>query len=133
MKMLNLPKKPLARAMYASLFMSGGTLFFLGLSTQGFNPLNIDSIALIDVAIFLLIAWRIYAMSRIAAVAGLIFYLLSQLVLIADFGFTMSIIPILITLTFIHSVRGTFAYQKFKEQEVEEKNLTSKTVQDRQK
>lgn len=121
-------RKVAHQGMYASLFISGITLFLLGLSTQGFNPFNIDAYVLIDITIFLLVAWRIYAMSRIAAVVGLLFYILSQIYMMTEVGFRMSIIPLFITLTFINSIRGTFAYQKFDEQETEEENLTTEAT-----
>lgn len=116
-------RKAARQGMYASLFISGVTLLLLGLSTQGFNPFKIDAYVLIDVTIFLVVAWRIYAMSRTAAVVGLLFYILSQIYTMSEVGFTISVVPIFITLTFVNSIRGTFAYQKFNGQEIEEESL----------
>jgi|GEM_PF-2602629 hypothetical protein len=107
-------KKAANQGMYASIFIAGTTLLLLVLSTQGFNPMNLDSYALIDIMIFVIIAWRIYAMSKTAAILGLAFYILEQIFLFNDFGFRMSAIKVIIVIAFINSIRGTYAFNVLK-------------------
>ncbi len=107
-------KKAANQGMYASIFIAGTTLLLLGLSTQGFNPMNLDAYSLIDIMIFVIIGWRIYAMSRTAAILGLAFYILEQIFLINDFGFRMSAVKMIIILAFINSIRGTYAFNVLK-------------------
>jgi len=107
-------KKAANQGMYASIFIAGTTLLLLGLSTQGFNPMDLDTYSLIDIMIFVIIGWRIYAMSRTAAILGLAFYILEQVYLINDFGFRMSAVQIIIVLAFINSIRGTYAFNVLK-------------------
>jgi len=107
-------KKAANQGMYASIFIAGTTLLLLGLSTQGFNPLDLDTYSLIDIAIFVLIAWRIYAMSRTAAILGLAVYILEQVFLFNDFGFRLSAVQMIIVLAFINSIRGTYTFNVLK-------------------
>ena len=107
-------QKAANQGMYASIFIAGTTLLLLGLSTQGFNPLDLDTYSLIDIAIFVLIAWRIYAMSRTAAILGLAVYILEQVFLFNDFGFRLSAVQMIIVLAFINSIRGTYTFNVLK-------------------
>lgn len=113
------------QGMYAALFVVIGTSILLILSTQGINPLNLTLFSLVDVAIFGLVAWRIRVMSRPAAILGLAFYILGQIITIAQFGFRTSILPIFITLAFINGIRGTFAYHKYTELNLDEGQLSN--------
>jgi len=107
-------KKAAKQGMYASVFIAGTTLLLLVLSIQGFNPMNLDAYSLIDIMIFIIIAWRIYAMSRTAAILGLAFYILEQIFLFNDFGFRMSAVMVIIIFAFINSIRGTNAFNVLK-------------------
>ena len=69
--------------------------------------------ALVDATFFAIIAFCIYQMSRVAAIVGVVYYFLTRI------GWWSSHwqnvwLAILITVMFINSIRGTFAYYKFK-------------------
>jgi len=75
--------------------------------------------AFTDTVIYSLIAWRIYKMSRVAAVFGLIVYLYSVLFpfFFSDAG-ELSVVDAflatLFTVLFINGIRGTFAYHRYR-------------------
>jgi hypothetical protein len=118
----NSAKKAANQGMYASIFIAGSTLLLLGLSLQGFNPLNLDAYSLIDVIIFSIIAWRINAMSQTAAILGFALYILEQVIFFNEFGFRMNGIRIIIIFAFINSIRGTYSFnvlRKYSNQETE--------------
>ncbi|HBL58637.1 MAG TPA: hypothetical protein DDZ80_09010 [Cyanobacteria bacterium UBA8803] len=77
----------------------------------------IDAWAFWDVGIFVAIAWGIHKMSRFAAVAGLVLYIVEQIIMRisnpSNFGAGLFIV-ILFILAFINAVRGTFAYHRFR-------------------
>jgi hypothetical protein len=110
----NSAKKAANQGMIASIFIAGSTLLLLGLSLQGFNPLNLDAYSLIDIFIFVIIAWRISAMSKTAAILGLAFYILEQIILVNEFGFSMNAIRVIIIFAFINSIRGTYSFDVFR-------------------
>ncbi len=58
------------------------------------------------------LAFGIYRKSRIAAISALALYLVGRGYLWIKAGPYFGVIPVLITLAFLHGVRGTFAYQK---------------------
>jgi hypothetical protein len=106
-------RKAAYQGVYASFFIAGSTLILLGLSYQGFNPMNLDAYSIIDVVVFTIIGWRIYAMSQTAAIIGLAFYILEQVYLVNEFGFSMNAMRIIIIFAFINSIRGTYAFSVF--------------------
>lgn len=61
-----------------------------------------------------LIAMMIAKMSRLAAIAGLLFYLVDRLVFIAPNSGGNSIIMLLFIFAFVNSIRGTFAYHRIR-------------------
>jgi hypothetical protein len=70
--------------------------------------------------IYGLIGFLIYRMSRFAAIAGLVMYLSDRLVLLAQQGLSMNVIfTIFFVFAFINSIRGTFAYHRFRRQRTE--------------
>ncbi|HEY9609785.1 hypothetical protein [Allocoleopsis sp.] len=67
------------------------------------------------VALYGLVAFLIYRMSRIGSVMGLIIYLIDRLMIVAKTGISGNlVITILFIFAFINSVRGTFAYHRFR-------------------
>ncbi|BAZ03679.1 hypothetical protein [Calothrix sp. NIES-3974] len=80
-------------------------------------PVNVWS--LIDAVIMGIIAWRIYRMSRVAALAGLIYYIIGQISMFSasEGKYKVGFVTILITLAFVNSVRGTFAYHRLQKTE----------------
>jgi nitrate reductase gamma subunit len=76
--------------------------------------------ALIDAAIFGLIAWGIYRMSRVAAVAGLVLYIIERIAMHIVMGksrISGIFITVLFLVMFINAVRGTFAYHRMRNAE----------------
>ncbi len=65
--------------------------------------------------IYGLIAFMIYRMSRWAAIAGLVLYLGDRTALLVQQGISINVIvSILFVFAFINSIRGTFAYHRFR-------------------
>ena len=75
---------------------------------------GIDAWAYLDAVLFAAITFGIYKLSRFAAVAGLVLYVLESLYAMAQLAGPRSgiVLRIIITLAFIHAVRGTFAYRR---------------------
>jgi len=69
---------------------------------------------LADVAFFLLIACGIYKIYRVAPIIGLFFYFVPRLVYWIQHGPNNILFGIIITLAYITSIRGAFAYHRFK-------------------
>jgi hypothetical protein len=81
--------------------------------------LGIDIYALIDAALFLIIAVGIWKMSRVAAIAGLILFIIERGLSIAEGGGTSNvIILIFFLLMFINGIRGTFKYHQLQRKAV---------------
>jgi hypothetical protein len=67
----------------------------------------------VDAAIFGAIAYGIRRKSRTAAISGLVLYASNVVYGFIVFGARSPLIPALVTLAFVHGVRGTFAYHEF--------------------
>ena len=105
---------------WAACFVTGMTAILAIASIAGVLPsgIPIDGWALVDAAIFAAIAWGIYQMSRVAAVAGLVIYILEKIYMHAVAGASIGaglLVSLLITLAFVNAVRGTFAYHRMKQ------------------
>ncbi len=116
----------------ASLVLAGVTTAFAIAATQNALPselLELDEVfnplLFVDALIYGAIAWGIQRMSRIAAIAGLSIYLLSRVLLhmsgVPTNLFGMAITT-LISVAFINAIRSTFAYHRFKRQQVSERD-----------
>ena len=67
--------------------------------------------SLVDSVLFAIVGFGIYKMSRAAAVIGLVLYLVERAYAMTQgHGGKVSFVVIFVTLCFIHSIRGTFAY-----------------------
>ncbi len=99
----------------ASLFTCGVTTLFVLLSLLGISQ-QVPIVALVDVVIFGIIAWRIYHMSRIASVVGLTLFFAEKVFMFSQEGFKFEILPIFLIFAYVTSIRGTFAYRKYQEQ-----------------
>ncbi|MBW4518560.1 MAG: hypothetical protein KME16_02345 [Scytolyngbya sp. HA4215-MV1] len=104
---------------WAACFVTGMTALLAIASIVGVLPsgVPINGWALIDAGIFGAIAWGIYQMSRVAAVAGLVVYIAERIYMQVAAGAQPGaglIVSIFITLAFINAVRGTFAYHRMK-------------------
>jgi hypothetical protein len=103
---------------WAACILAGMTGIFALASILGVLPkgLLISGWGLVDAALFGIIAWGIYRMSRVAAVAGLVFYIVEQVIAIAtsDTKKGFGIVAILMIMAFFNAVRGTFAYHRLR-------------------
>ncbi len=77
--------------------------------------LGVSIFALIDAAMFALIAYGIHKKSRTAAVSGLCVYLLERLYMLKSGGANgggATLMAMFLTLAFVTAIRGTFAYAR---------------------
>ncbi len=89
------------------------TTIFALLAINGTKPVaGINGAALFDAAIFIGIGIGIGRLSRVAAVAGLVIYIAERLYMMSLNGPAGLWMTIALTLIFINSVRGTFAYRR---------------------
>lgn len=106
-------QKASKQGLWASAWCAGATIIFVVLSLLGFQMFNFDMLALFDAFLFIIIGWGIYKVNRIAAIAGLSLYILERILMWTEHGPKNPAVAIFITLMFINSVRGIFAYHKF--------------------
>jgi lysylphosphatidylglycerol synthetase-like protein (DUF2156 family) len=75
---------------------------------------------MIVLVIYATFAVMIYKMSRVAAILALLVYVGDRLFMIAQQGVSgQSVVAILVVFAFINSIRGTFAYHRFRHQRQE--------------
>lgn len=99
----------------AACFCAGATLLVVILNEMKVfdEPLlNADKGALIDVVCMLGVAIGTWWLSRTAAVFGLLLYWSGQVVALQETGRTNFTMVILLSMMFLNSVRGTFAYHR---------------------
>lgn len=100
----------------AAVFVAAVTAVFSILAIFGVQILaGFSPTALLDAAIFGVVAWRIYRMSRAWAVVGLVGFVVERVYALYLHGFNAgagSIVGVFILLGFINGVRGTFAFHK---------------------
>ena len=109
-------KKAARQGFWAAVFCASMTAVLSILGHAGIEVFGIKNFGLLelgDAVLYAVIAWRIYKMSRIAAIAGLSLYLYSRINMWVDYGPRNPVIAIIFTLMFINSIRGTFTYHKF--------------------
>ncbi|HAK87589.1 MAG TPA: hypothetical protein DHV16_09260 [Nitrospiraceae bacterium] len=111
-------QKASKQGLWASAWCAGATIVFVVLAQFGSQMFNFDSSALLDAFLFIIIGWGIYKMNRIAAVAGLALYIIERLYMWSASGPKNPAIAIFITLMFINSIRGIFAYHKIKKAQI---------------
>ncbi len=97
-------------AMWASYIIAAVSALF---TLLGAAPLA----ALVDAALFALIGFGIRRMSRTAAVAGLLLYVLEQVQGLIERGSGFGVIGLVVTFLFVSSVRGTFGFQRQRKRE----------------
>ena len=79
---------------------------------------GIDAWAYVDAAIFAIIAFGIWRMSRAAAVIGLLLFIAERVDMYVS-AHSFSVLSLLLLLMFVNGVRGTFGYRRFAEDEAE--------------
>jgi hypothetical protein len=90
-------------------------IFVVILATTG-APVNYQLLIVMSI-VYALIGMMIYRMSRLAAIGGLVLYLVERAVMIAQTGAgggNIALIAIF-TLAFVNSIRGTFAYHRMRD------------------
>jgi hypothetical protein len=110
---------------WAALYCAGSTIVLVTLNTFGAQLGNFDMNALADAFLFAIIGFGIWKMSRTASVAGLALYIIERSYAWATSGLKNPVVAAIFTLLFIHSVRGTFSYHKFKKQNLSVNPTTS--------
>lgn len=110
-------KKASKQGLWASTWCAGATIVFVVLAQFGVQMFNFDLWALLDAFLFIIIGWGIYKMNRIAAVAGLLLYILERISMWSEHGSKNPAMAIIITLMFINSIRGIFAYHKMNKEQ----------------
>lgn len=105
-------RKAAKQGMYASFIIAVFLFILLLVNTPELSLQNVDPYSVVDILIYILIGWRIGKMSKTAAVLGLIVYLISQVYIVAEMGFSYSFIKILFILMFVNAIRGTFTFRK---------------------
>lgn len=104
----------------AAAFVAGVTALFGVLAIFGVEILpGFSRISLVDSALFAIVAWRTYKMSRAWAVVGLVMFVVGRVIAFYLSGVTaMSGIigGLLLLLLFWNGVRGTFAYHRLSTQ-----------------
>ena len=98
---------------WACIFCAAATILLVAINYFGTNLLNFTPWALLDAFLFIIIGWGIFKMNRFAAVAGLALYIIERISMWAEHGPKNFVMAIIITLMFINSVRGVFAYNKY--------------------
>jgi len=107
-------RKTARQAIWAAIFVVVVTLVFATLAAFGTSVAGISPAAFLDAAIFGIIAIGIWRMSRVAAVAGLVLFVLERLLMFPENHSTGSlIVGIAIAIAFANGVRATFAYHRF--------------------
>jgi hypothetical protein len=103
----------------AAVLIAVANLVFAGLVAWGIKPLPMSEVGpeapIIASAMYVALACGIHAMSRVAAVLGLLLYLGDRVMLWGEIGPRAggTIISVFLALMFANAVRGTFAYRGF--------------------
>jgi hypothetical protein len=114
-------EKAIVNGFGAAAFVASVTTIIALISIFLHKPiLGIDCWGLFDAMIFAAIAFGIYKKSRASPVAGLVVYVIERVYMMSTNGAPTSgvIMTFILTMSFVHGIRGTFAYSKFNRQVV---------------
>jgi len=103
----------------ACFLVAGGTAIIAGMSVWLDKPvLGMDAWAFVDAGIFAISGWRIWRLSRMWAVLALAMFIIESVNAIASHPLpAVFVMRVILTLALIGSVRGTFAYHRFRSKE----------------
>lgn len=104
------------QGIFAALVVASVTTILALIALAGAPVMGIDGTALLDAVIFFLVAWRIHRFSKVAPIVGLALFVAGRLYMWSVAGPSNPILPIILTLAFINSIRGTYAYHEFVQQ-----------------
>lgn len=102
---------------WAALYCCVATIILVVLASSGVQLGGFNLYALTDAFLFAVIGFGIWKKSRTAAIAGLLLYVIERIDAWMTSGPKSPVMALIITLFFIHSVRGTFALHKFKKEQ----------------
>ena len=103
------------QGMWAAFLIAGATALVAYLAASGVSLVpGMTSAAWVDAAIFAALGVGFMRMSRVAAVGALILYVVERVWAMKYTGFSPIAIPMIAC--FAQSVRGTFAYHKYRRQ-----------------
>jgi len=100
--------------MWCAVFVAGVTTLFVLLAIFGTSLMGVKPAALVDVLLFVGIAYGLSRTSRFAAVAGFALFIFEKIYMLATTRSVLSVgvMGVIIALGFLNSIRGTFAYYK---------------------
>lgn len=106
------------QGMWASFGCAGATALVSFLSGSGMPLIEgVGPNAWVDAALFAILGMGIGRMSRAAAVGGLVLYIVERVAMSRTAGFVVGFSPLMfvaICACFIHGVRGTFAFRRYR-------------------
>jgi hypothetical protein len=104
----------------AAVFVAAVTVLFSVLAIFGIQILpGFSPLSLVDAALFAIVAWRIYKMSRAWSVVGLLLFAAERAYAFYYRGVTVTagiVVGFILLLAFLNGVRGTFAYLRLSTQ-----------------
>lgn len=100
------------------------TLNLIGVTDQF---MHIDAGAYVDAVVWMVVAFFLWRMSRVAALVAVAEFVLGKAIQIAnhDLDFGGGVLAIAMTLLFIHTVRATFKYHRMAEPETDSSQRTA--------
>ena len=107
-------RKAAKQGVWACFILVSLTFIFLVAAFYGENFYKVLYLSLIEIALCLIIAWRINAMSKVAAILGLYYYIISIICDFLIFGLSNVALKIIVLFGFINSLRGTNAFHKYR-------------------
>jgi len=106
--------KQIRSAWIAAVVSGTLTLGFTLLAMSGNSMAGITAWNLVDVGLIFALAWGIYRNSRASAVAMLVYFIVSKILIMIEVGKPTGIVLSLIFIYYFYrGVQGTFAYRKF--------------------
>ena len=99
----------IGEAFYVAVALTVITTMFGTVETLKGTTEGLDAEAFVSALVFAVIAFGIYRKSRFAAISGLVLYLVGRGYAWAKAGPNFGLLRVLVTLAFLHGVRGTIA------------------------
>lgn len=104
-------ERAIGNAWMAGLVAATMSLVIIGTSLLGYELIEVTPLSLVDVAFMVLLAYGIYQRSRVAAGVMLVYYFLSQLLLLLSTGIVTSIfVGAVFVYFFYRGLQGTIVY-----------------------
>ena len=106
-------RKASRQGVWACGFVTLSTTLLVVLSHLGWSPHQVSLWALLDAVIFAGVGWGIYRVSRVAAIGGLLLFVLEKVSLWIDNGIPPNALSLAVVLAFINAIRGTVAFHGY--------------------